>query len=269
MNAFKHLLSAAGAHPPLGTWVTSGSPLVAEALGCAGFDWAVIDMVQAPLDTMGAVHLLQAIGGTRMLPVVRVAWRDAGAVARVLDAGATTLMFPTVGSAAEAAQAVATTRYPPVGVRAIAGMSRASRYGTAPNALRDADRQMGVIVQIDTLAALAELEAIAAVPGVDALFLDPAELAAAAGFPGQVMHAQVLATLTQGVLRSKAAGAAVGTWGVTPEQVAQYRAAGFDFVAVGSHLGLMMHSARLALTGLRTQASDHVHTLAGGTRSPA
>ncbi len=269
MNAFKHLLSAAGAHPPLGTWISSASPLVAEAIGCAGFDWAVVDMLHAPTDGVQAVQLLQAIAGTRMLPVLRLAWHDTLGTGRMLDAGATTLMFAAVRDATEAAQAVAATRYPPAGVRRIAGIGRASRYGNAPHRLAEVDRHMGVIVQIETPAALAALEDIAAVPGVDALFIDPAQLAAALGLPGQGLHAQVLAAMTQGVQRCKAVGMPVGTTGETPEQVAQYRAAGFDFVAIGSDLGLMMHSARLALAALRTRDSDHVHTLAGGTRSAA
>ena len=267
MNAFEHLLRSAGAHPPVGTWIMSASPLVAEALGCAGFDWAVVDMEHAPIDMMEVVHLLQAVAGTRMLPVVRVAWNDAVSVKRVLDVGATTVMFPFVQNADEAVRAVASTRYPPDGVRGMAGMSRGSRYGTAPTYLQDANKHMGVIVQLETPAALAELEAIAAVEGVDAVFLGPADLSAAMGYPGQLMHPQVMEAMTRAVQRCKSVGTPVGTVGGTPEQVAQYRAAGFDFVAIASDLGLMMHSARLAIGALRTQDGEHVHTLAGGTRS--
>src|SRR5512139_2628586 len=128
MNPFRHLLRAAGAHPPTGTWILSASPLVAEAIGHAGFDWGVVDMEHAPLDVAGLTAMLQAVGNTKMVPVVRVPWNDAVVVKRVLDAGATTVMFPFVQNADEARHAVAATRYPPEGVRGMVGMSRATRF---------------------------------------------------------------------------------------------------------------------------------------------
>ncbi|HJV97318.1 MAG TPA: aldolase/citrate lyase family protein, partial [Albitalea sp.] len=146
MNAFLQLLKASGAHPPVGTWISSASPIVAEAIGCAGFDWGVVDMEHAPVDIMGVVQLLQALSSTKMLPVVRVPWNDMVVVKRVLDAGAMTLLFPFIESADEARRAVAATRYPPDGVRGMAGMSRATRYGTAANYLKTANQQVGVIV---------------------------------------------------------------------------------------------------------------------------
>ena len=120
MNPFAQLLRSRGAQPAIGTWVLSASPLVAEAVGLAGFDWGVLDMEHTPLDLMGLVQLLQAVGNTKMVPVVRVPSNDAVTVKRVLDAGALTLLFPMVQSAAEAQQAVASTRYPPQGVRGLA-----------------------------------------------------------------------------------------------------------------------------------------------------
>ncbi|HEY1393845.1 MAG TPA: aldolase/citrate lyase family protein, partial [Methylibium sp.] len=144
MNAFRHLLKAAGAHPPVGTWIMSASPLVAEAVGHAGFDWGVIDMEHSPLDMMGVIHLLQAVAGTKMIPVVRVPWNDAVVIKRVLDAGATTLLVPFVQNAEEARRAVAATRYPPEGLRGMAGMSRASRYGLQSNYAQHANEGMGV-----------------------------------------------------------------------------------------------------------------------------
>ena len=110
MNAFRQLLKAAGSHPPVGTWIMSASPIVAEAVGHAGFDWGVVDMEHAPLDIMGLVHMLQALSATKMVPVVRVPGNDAVTVKRVLDAGATTLLFPFVESRDGARAAVAATR---------------------------------------------------------------------------------------------------------------------------------------------------------------
>jgi 2-dehydro-3-deoxyglucarate aldolase len=266
MNPFRHLLRAAGAHPPVGTWIMSASPLVAEATGHAGFDWAVIDMEHSPLDMMDVLQLLQALSCTKMVPIVRVAWNDAVLVKRVLDAGATTVMFPFVQNADEAARAVAATRYPPQGVRGMAGMSRASRFGTVPNYFAAANRQMGVIVQIETEQALEHLEAIAAVDGVDGLFIGPADLSASMGHVGQLTHPEVMDRMAKAVLRCKAIGMPIGTIGGDPESVAQYRAAGFDYVAVGSDLGLFMQGARSAIAALRTPGTEHVHSVSSGTK---
>jgi 2-dehydro-3-deoxyglucarate aldolase len=266
MNDFHHLLRAAGSHAPLGTWVLSASPLVAEAVGHAGFDWGVIDMEHTPLDMMDLVHLLQAVAGTKMIPVVRVPWNDAVTVKRVLDAGATTLLFPFIQDAAEATRAVASTRYPPQGVRGIAGPSRANRFGTVPNYVGVANRGIGVIAQLETAAALAQLDTIVAVDGIDAVFIGPADLAASLGHPGQMTHPAVMDLMGKAAQRCKALGKPIGTIGNHPEAVAQYRAAGFDFVAVSSDLGLLMQGARAVTAALRTPDSEHVHSISSGTQ---
>ena len=105
MNPFNQLLRAHGAKSPIGTWLLSASPIVAEAVGSAGFDWGVLDMEHAPVDLMELVQLLQAVGNTKMVPVVRLPWNDTVTVKRVLDAGALTLLFPMVQNADEARRA--------------------------------------------------------------------------------------------------------------------------------------------------------------------
>jgi 2-dehydro-3-deoxyglucarate aldolase len=211
--------------------------------------------------------MLQALGNTRMVPIVRVPWNDSVIVKRVLDTGATTLLFPLVQTADDAALAVAATRYPPEGHRGVAGMGRASRYGTTPNYVATANRQIGVVLQLETAVALERLEAVAEVDGVDALFVGPADLSASMGHVGQPTHPAVVDRMAQAVRRAKDVGKPIGTLGATPEQVAQYRAIGFDFVAIASDLGLLMRSAQAALAALRTQEVAHVHTLSGGTRA--
>jgi 2-keto-3-deoxy-L-rhamnonate aldolase RhmA len=245
----------------------SASPIVAEAVGVAGFDWGVLDMEHTPLDLMDLVHLLQAVGNTKMVPVVRVPWNDTVSVKRVLDAGAQTLLFPFVQDEEEARRAVAATRYPPDGVRGMAGMSRASRFGTVPDFLRSANATIGVIVQIETPQAAARLEAIAAVPGVDALFVGPADLSGAMGLPGQQTHPEVMAAMADAAQRARRVGKPIGTVGGTPDQVTRYRAMGYDYVAIASDLGLLMRGAQAAVQALRTEGSAHVHTLQGGTKT--
>ena len=252
MNAFKNLLAQSATTTPVGTWIMSASPIVCEAIGHAGFDWGVIDMEHTPVDLMDLVHMLQAVSGTSLVPVVRVPWNDTTNIKRVLDAGATTLLVPFVQNANEARAAVAATRYPPEGQRGMAGMSRASKFGTTPNYLTTANLQMAVIVQLETAEAIANLEAIAAVPGVDALFIGPGDLSATMGYVGQLTHPAVLALTADAVARAKALGKPIGTVGGTIEIVAQYRAIGFDFVAIASDLGLLMRSAKGALAAVRS-----------------
>lgn len=266
MNPFTHLLKRSGNQPPVGTWLMSGSPLVAEAAGHAGFDWGVIDMEHAPLDLMTVVHLLQAVAGTRMVPVVRVPWNDSVTIKRVLDAGATTLLMPFVQNADEARQAVAATRYPPEGLRGMAGTTRAMRYGAHADYWAQANRGIAVILQLETAQALQQLEAIAAVPGVNALFLGPADLSGSIGLPGQTMHRAVNDLMNDAVRRCKSLGMPVGTIGADPAAVAQYRANGFDYLAVNSDMGLFMQAAQRSLAALRSRETEHVHDLAGGTQ---
>lgn len=266
MNPFSQMLRSAGAQVPLGIWISSASPLVAEAVGHAGFDWGVIDMEHSPLDLGGVVPMLQALGASKMVPLVRVPWNEPVIVKRVLDAGAQTILFPMVQSAQEARSAVAATRYPPEGIRGMAGGSRASRFGTDPDYISRANRELGVIVQLESVAAIAALEDIAAVPGVDALFIGPADLSADMGHVGQPMHPRVLDLMSQAARRAAAVGKPVGTLGGTPQHVAQYRAAGFGFVALGSDLGLLVQGAQSALHALRGRpGAAQVHSLNTGT----
>jgi 2-keto-3-deoxy-L-rhamnonate aldolase RhmA len=268
MNAFRQLLQSSGSQPPIGTWISSASPIVAEAMGHAGFEWGVVDMEHAPLDVMPMLQLLQALGNTKMVSVVRVPWNDPVTVKRVLDAGATTVLFPFVQNAEEAARAVASTRYPPAGLRGMSGMSRAAKFGTVPNYLKSADAGMGVIVQLETPQALTQMESIAAVDGVDALFLGPADLSASMGHVGQFTHPDVMQAMADAIRRCKAAGKPVGTVGGTPDVVTQYRAMGFDYLAVSSDVGLLMQGAAAALRALRMSGGEtHVHSLQSGTRT--
>jgi len=254
-NAFRDRLARRAEQCPVGTWVMSASPLVAEAIGHAGFDWAVIDMEHTPLDLMEVIHLLQAVAGTPMTPVVRVPWNETVTIKRVLDAGAHTLLVPFVQDAEQARAAVAATRYPPEGVRGMAGMSRSSRFGTAPNHLVQANTQVSVIVQLETPQAIAQLEAIAAVPGVDGLFVGPGDLSGAMGYPGQLTHPDVMALMADAAARARRMGMPIGTVGGTPEVVQQYRAAGYDFLAIASDLGLMMRACAGALQSVRSAGS--------------
>jgi 2-keto-3-deoxy-L-rhamnonate aldolase RhmA len=236
---------------PVGSFVMSASPLVAEAMGCAGFDWAVIDMEHTPLDLADLAHMLQAVAGTPMLPVTRVPWNDTVMVKRVLDAGAQTLLFPFVQDADEARKAVAACKYPPMGVRGMAAMSRGSRFGTVKDYFKVANASVSVIVQIETPQAMDQLEAIGQVEGVDSLFIGPGDLSGAMGYVGDLLNPAVVEVMARSVQRCHALGKPIGTVGGTPEAVAIYRKAGFDYIGVASDLGLMMRTCAATLSAIR------------------
>ena len=257
MTAFDAMF--APGHVPLGTWTMSASPLLAEATGHAGFDWTVLDMEHTPLDLGTLVALMHAVQGSAMLPITRIPWNDTVTIKRVLDSGATTLLVPFVQDADEARAAVAATRYPPEGIRGMAAMSRASRFGTVADHFRHANTQVAVIVQIETPAALAQLEAIAAVPGVSALFLGPGDLSGAMGLPGQTGHPAVQAAMQDAARRARAAGVRIGTVMGSVEQVAACRDGGYHFVGIASDLGLFMRAA----TGVLKQLRDSAPTVSG------
>ncbi len=182
-NAFKRAL--AEGRRPIGFWLSLGSPAVAELVAGAGYDWVLVDTEHAPNEVPDVIDQLRALEGGTASPVVRPAWNDPVLIKRLLDAGAQSLLVPFVRNAEEAASAVAATRYPPQGIRGVATITRASGYGRVSDYVRRAEDELCVVVQLETRGALAELEAIAAVPGVDALFVGPSDLAADLGHPGE------------------------------------------------------------------------------------
>lgn len=251
-NGFKHAIAAR--RQQFGVWLMSGAPSTAEALGCAGFDFLVVDMEHTPVDAPQLIEILRAIAGTPASPVTRLPWNDAVMVKRALDAGAQTILFPFVQNAEEAARAVASTRYPPAGFRGAAGTQRASRYGTVPGYLKTASSEICVAVQIETLAALGELEAIAKVPGVDAIFVGPGDLSASMGLVGEIGHPDVQAKLAHAAAECKRLGKPSGIIGPNPEMVARFVEYGYSWVAIGSDMSMMMTRAQEWLGNVRGSA---------------
>ena len=169
---------------PLGTWLMAAAPATAEALGHAGFDFLVVDMEHVPIDVPDLAHILRAIGTTPAEPLVRLAWNDQVLIKRVLDVGAPTIMLPFVQTVAEAEAAVRFAKYPPAGIRGVAAVHRASRFGAAADYLKQANEETSVIVQLETPEAIDLLPKIAALPGIDAVFVGPGDLAASMGHIG-------------------------------------------------------------------------------------
>jgi 2-dehydro-3-deoxyglucarate aldolase/4-hydroxy-2-oxoheptanedioate aldolase len=252
-NLFKRAITSG--ETPVGTWLMSGAPSTAEALGCAGFDFLVVDMEHVPIDVGEMIGLLRTIAGTPAQAVVRPPWNDMVMVKRAMDAGATSLLFPFVQNADEARRAVASTRYPPAGIRGVAGTHRGSRYGAVTDYLKRANDEVCVIVQIETPAALERLEEIAAVPGVDSIFVGPGDLSASMGHIGNIGDPNVQAKLASAAAACRKLGKPCGIVGASPEMVAKFLEYGYSWVAIGSDMSLMVGRAQEYLGKVRGVAA--------------
>jgi 4-hydroxy-2-oxoheptanedioate aldolase len=220
----------------IGLWSSLVSPAATEILGDSGFDWILIDTEHAPNETPMVADQLRAASLGTASPVVRPPWNDPVVLKRLLDVGVQTLLVPFVQSAEEAARAVAATRYPPRGIRGVASVHRANRYGRVTDYFARADGEMCVLVQLETRTAVDALEAIAGVDGVDGIFIGPSDLAASLGHPGHNAHPDVRRTIEDACRRARAAGTPVGILAPVESDAQAYLEMGFAFVAVGSDI---------------------------------
>jgi 4-hydroxy-2-oxoheptanedioate aldolase len=241
INAFKRAIH--GGHRQVGLWSASGSPAVLEMLGHSGFDWIVLDTEHAPNELPDIMAQMRVLTGTPTEAVVRPAWNDTVLIKRFLDAGAQTLLIPFVQDKAEAEAAVRAMRYPPHGVRGVSVSSRANGYGRVTDYFRRVHDELCCLVQIETGAALARLEAIAAVEGVDGVFIGPSDLAADLGHLGNSAHPHVQTAIRQAAERCRAAAKPAGILTPSEDEARRYLEWGFTFVAVGSDIGVLRKAA--------------------------
>lgn len=236
---FRDLL--AGATRPLaGIWVCSGSPVVAEICAGAGMDWMLIDLEHSPNELASTLAQLQAVAAYPTTPVVRVPVGEAVTIKQVLDLGAQNLLVPMVSTAEQAADAVAAVRYPPRGVRGVgSALARSARWNRVENYLARADEHVSVMVQIETVEGVDNAAAIAAVDGVDGVFVGPSDLAASMGLLGQQTHPDVTAAAMRTFEAVHGAGTPVGVNAFDPEAARGYLGAGADFVLVGADVALL------------------------------
>lgn len=241
-NSFKHRLHAG--ETLHGLWISLASPIAAEALSLAGFDWLLFDTEHSPVEAASVQSLLQAAATGTATSIVRPAWNDAVLIKRMLDMGAQTLLIPFVETPEEAAAAVAATRYPPKGIRGVAGLTRASRYGATDDYFQVADDEICVLVQVETTAAMDRLEEIAAVPGVDGVFIGPSDLAASMGHLGNPAAQPVQDALKAAAERLTAIGKPAGILATKGADAVRYLGWGYSFVSGASDIGLLLASAR-------------------------
>lgn len=241
-NPFKRALHAGTQQ--IGLWCAVPSNYVSEILAGAGFDWLVLDTEHAPNELPNVFNQLQSMVGYATQPVVRVPWNDAVTLKRFLDIGTQSFLIPMVQDAEEARAAVAATRYPPDGIRGYAVASRATRFGRIGDYFTRYADEMCVLVQVETMEALEKVEEIAAVPGVDGIFIGPGDLSASMGLLHQPTHPKVVEAIEDGLKRITAAGNRGGVLVVGDEALARrYMAAGSVFTAVGVDAALFARSA--------------------------
>jgi 2-dehydro-3-deoxyglucarate aldolase/4-hydroxy-2-oxoheptanedioate aldolase len=179
-----------------GAWLQIGSPITAEIMSQAGFDWLMIDMEHAPVDFMTLVSQMQAMTGGGAVPLVRAPWNDFVTIKRILDAGAYGLLVPYVNTREEAEAAVKACKYPPDGIRGVAGSPRAAGYGqNVSNYLPNANDQILVLTAVETAAAVENLDDILAVSGLDGIFIGPMDLSTSMGYMGNPGHPEVQAAI--------------------------------------------------------------------------
>ncbi len=247
INRFKQRLQAGEAQ--IGLWLGLADPYCAELAANAGFDWLLIDGEHAPNDLRGLLGQLQAVAPYTSQPVIRPVIGDTALIKQLLDIGAQTLLVPMVESAEQARQLVRAMHYPPTGVRGVgSALARASRWNSIPGYLDQADAQMCLLVQIENLEGLANLDAIAAVEGVDGVFIGPADLSASMGHRGNPGHPEVQAAIEDAISRIQKAGKAAGILSADQTLARRYLELGARFVAVGVDTTVLMR-------GLQTLAS--------------
>jgi 2-dehydro-3-deoxyglucarate aldolase len=228
----------------IGCWSALGSPITTEILGLAGFDWILLDAEHAPNDVLSLVPQLMALKDSPSAPFVRPSWNDSVLIKRLLDIGFYNFLVPFVENAEDAARAVAATRYPGSGIRGVSVAHRSNRYGTVKDYQKIINDNLTVAVQIESGKAVQNSCEIAAVAGVDCLFVGPSDLAAGLGHLGDANHPEVQAAIRQVFDCAKAAGKPSGILAPVEADARRYLEMGATFVAVGSDLGAFRSSTQ-------------------------
>lgn len=237
INYFKRALLAR--QHQLGLWVTLANHYSVEIVAGSGFDWLLLDTEHSPNELDMVLSQLQAAAPYPTTAIVRPAWNDTVLIKRLLDIGAQTLLLPYVQNEEEAARAVASMRYGPRGIRGVSGSVRATRFGRVADYMKHCEDELCLLVQVESQQALDNLESIAAVDGIDGVFIGPADLAASLGHPGEPGHPEVQAAIEDAIRRILACGKAPGI--LTPDEklARRYIELGTLFTAVGNDSSIL------------------------------
>lgn len=236
---FRAALEAAD-RPLAGIWVCSASPLVAEIVAGSGTDWVLIDMEHSPNGLASVLAQLQAVAAYPATPLVRVPDGDAVRLKQVLDIGAQNVLVPMVSSAEQARELVAAVRYPPRGIRGVgSALARSARWNRVDDYLAQADEHVSLFVQVENAAGVEAAGEIAAVDGIDGVFVGPSDLAASLGLLGQQTHPEVVAAVQRAFAAVRATGTPVGVNAFDPTAADAYVEAGADFLLVGADVAIL------------------------------
>jgi len=228
----------------IGMWVVGASSYSAEICAGAGLDWLLIDQEHAPNDLRSTLTQLQAIAAYPVEVLVRPPSADPVGIKQLLDIGVTDLIVPMIESAEAAEAVVAATRYPPAGIRGVgSAFARASRWNRVSDYLLTAQESISVTVQIESAQGLAELEKIARVEGVDAIFIGPADLAATMGHLGKPEDPAVVSVIEAALRTLRELGVPAGVNAFNPVIARRYIDAGAGFVLVGADVTLLARGA--------------------------
>jgi 4-hydroxy-2-oxoheptanedioate aldolase len=254
---------AASSRPLAGMWVSSGSPLVAEICAGSGLDWLLVDMEHSPNGLESVLAQLQAVAAYPVTPVVRVPSGDPVGIKQVLDLGAQNLLVPMVSTAEEARVVVEAVHYPPRGRRGVgSALARSARWNRVEGYLENAADHVSLFVQVETAEAVENAAAIAAVDGIDGVFVGPSDLSASMGLLGQQTHPDVTAAVLRAFDAVRSAGTPVGVNAFDPVVAQRYLDAGASFVLVGADVALLARgsealAARFITEGDAAEDGDH------------
>jgi 4-hydroxy-2-oxoheptanedioate aldolase len=236
----------------VGTLLTSGSAMFAEICARAGFDWVMADLEHGAGTEADLLGQLQGIQGGGAAGLVRVQQASRIAIGRALDLGAEGIMVPRLESLEEARQVVSWLRYPPAGERGVALFTRGARLGTvAHESIRELNERVVGIVQVENRAALAAAEEVAALDGVDVLFVGPTDLSHSLGVPGRLDEQPYREAVTTVGRAAKRHGKAAGVLVWAAEDLERYAEEGFRFFAISSDGGILNRAARSAVSSSR------------------
>ena len=225
--------------PSVGLFHSLGSPLAAELLGHAGFDWIVVDGEHSTNDVISVRDQLVALDATGVPAVVRLVEGRTHLIKQFMDAGAQTLLVPMVDSVEYATALVRAMRYPPEGIRGVASGTRAGQFGLAADYLSTANQEACLIIQIESKKALDNLDALLGVDGIDCLFIGPSDLAADMGHLGNPGHPDVQGAIEKALKRIRGAGRSAGIYVGNADTCRKYVDWGANFLAVGTDLGIL------------------------------
>jgi 4-hydroxy-2-oxoheptanedioate aldolase len=239
----------------LGTWLSIGDTLGAEVMACIGWDWLLIDMEHGPIPLSNATAMVSAVRAGGTTPFVRTAWNESSQIQRVLDLGAYGIIVPMVNTADDARAVVRDARFPPLGARSRGGVRANLAFGTDGNTYRErANDEVLVFVQIETEEAVANAATIAAVEGIDGLFVGPNDLAASSGkrwpdvWDSDAAYMESIASIPA---ITKAAGKTPGIHARDPEMATQVTEMGYRFVGVAGDVVFLISAATAAVERAR------------------